>query len=356
MNKTLLLSVLAIIIITSLGFYYAGTLNATGQVTMKTESESTENLVTVDNFIRAETDNYFRLNVLSRDSLGKITHDRNLVQIDQQDIIRSNQDTLYSYAILDLTNPVTITKPETGGRFQSMLIINQDHYTKMIEEDAGTFILNQDNMGTRYVMVLFRTLVDVNNPADVSEANKVQDGLSMEQSSPGTLDLPDWDQKSLAEVRETLNKIALTQSSSAGAFGDEDEVDPLIHLLGTASGWAGSPDAATVYVNGNPKENYGNIPYTLTIEGEVPVDGFWSITMYNKEGFLEKNEYNSNIINDRNAVTNEDGNIVIHFGGDPTNTNFLPITEGWAYVVRMYQPREEILNGSWTFPDIIKVA
>ena len=30
--------------------------------------------------------------------------------------------------------------------------------------------------------------------------------------------------------------------------------------------------------------------------------------------------------------------------------NCLSLTEGWKYVVRMYQPRKEILEGEWTFP------
>jgi len=32
--------------------------------------------------------------------------------------------------------------------------------------------------------------------------------------------------------------------------------------------------------------------------------------------------------------------------------NFLPIMEGWNYIVRLYQPREEILDGTWTFPGV----
>ena len=49
---------------------------------------------------------------------------------------------------------------------------------------------------------------------------------------------------------------------------------------------------------------------------------------------------------------NKDGSITIHFGGDPKSMNFLPITAGWNYAVRMYQPRKEILDGSWTSPAI----
>jgi hypothetical protein len=32
--------------------------------------------------------------------------------------------------------------------------------------------------------------------------------------------------------------------------------------------------------------------------------------------------------------------------------NYLPITEGWNFAIRLYQPRKEILDGSWTFPSI----
>jgi hypothetical protein len=29
----------------------------------------------------------------------------------------------------------------------------------------------------------------------------------------------------------------------------------------------------------------------------------------------------------------------------------LPITPGWNYIVRLYRPRKEVLDGSWTFPE-----
>jgi hypothetical protein len=32
--------------------------------------------------------------------------------------------------------------------------------------------------------------------------------------------------------------------------------------------------------------------------------------------------------------------------------NCLPIMDGWNYTVRLYRPRAEILDGSWTFPAI----
>ena len=355
MNKPLLSVILALIAIASLGSYYMGTISTTGQVIKESES-SAENIVTIDNFVRAETDNYFRINQVVNDAFGKFDHFRDVVPIDEQDVIRMNRDALYSSAIFDLTTPVTITKPDTGDRFQSMIVINQDHYVKMVEHDPGKYTLTQDNMGTRYVIVIFRTLVDAEDPEDIIRTNNIQDQIIAEQESMGTLDLPDWDQESLNEVRDFLNDVALNLEGTTGAFGDEDEVDPLIHLLGAAYIWGGSPPSAATFLNQVVDNNDGNTPYTITIDEEVPVDGFWSVSIYNEEGFFEKNEYDAYVVNNINAVTNEDGKIIIHFGGDPSSLNFLPIEEGWNYIIRLYQPRQEILDGSWTFPDAIKVT
>ncbi len=82
------------------------------------------------------------------------------------------------------------------------------------------------------------------------------------------------------------------------------------------------------------------------------MDAFWSITVYNADGYLEKNELGRNSFNNSSAKPNEDGSYTIRFGGDPKSENYLPITEGWNYAIRMYQPRREILDGWWTFPSI----
>jgi len=51
--------------------------------------------------------------------------------------------------------------------------------------------------------------------------------------------------------------------------------------------------------------------------------------------------------------SNADGSITVNFSGDPDQINQLPIPAGWKYAIRMYEPGEEILDGSWTFPRIV---
>jgi hypothetical protein len=82
-------------------------------------------------------------------------------------VIRLNRDTLYSSAVFDLdVGPVTVTLPDAGKRFMSMQVINEDHYVPAVFYGAGTHILTRENVGTRYVMVAIRTLVDPSDPKD----------------------------------------------------------------------------------------------------------------------------------------------------------------------------------------------
>jgi Protein of unknown function (DUF1254) len=82
--------------------------------------------VTVDNFVRAESDLYMS-NMNKEAPLGKLNHRREPARIDDQIVIRLNHDTLYSSAVFDLdAGPVTITMPDARKRFMSLQIISED--------------------------------------------------------------------------------------------------------------------------------------------------------------------------------------------------------------------------------------
>jgi hypothetical protein len=280
---------------------------------------------------------------------GKIGHVREPVSIDNQIVIRMNRDTLYSFGIFDLTEPVTIVKPDTGKRFQSTVVINEDHYIKLVAYDPGEYVLTREKIGTRYVQVAFRTLVNPGDAADVKAVHAIQDQIIVRQSSPGSFEIPDWDQVSQKKVRDSLLLMGSTLTDSKRMFGDVGDVDPIRHIIGTAGGFGGNPESDAIYLNVFPKKNDGSTAYALKVK-DVPVDGFWSVSVYNADGFFAKNEANAYSFNNLTAKQ-DDGGVTIHFGGDPKQSNYIPITKGWNYTVRLYRPRKEILDGSWKFPE-----
>ncbi|RYD34094.1 MAG: DUF1254 domain-containing protein, partial [Verrucomicrobiaceae bacterium] len=160
--------------------------------------------VTVDNFVRAESDLYFA-NLLkdSGGQLAKFNHRREVAPIDHQTVIRLNRDTIYSSALFDLdAGPVTVTLPDAGKRFRSMQLINEDHYVPEVIYDAGSYKLDKQKVGTRYVVVGIRTLVDPADAEDMRKVHALQDAITVDQpGGPGKFEIPEWDPASQKKVR-----------------------------------------------------------------------------------------------------------------------------------------------------------
>jgi hypothetical protein len=109
--------------------------------------------VTVENFVRAESDAMIRANMkMGGLTVGKLTHSRQPTTPGKDTVIRSNQDTLYSAVVLDLSKPVTLTLPEIGGRYMSAHVINQDHYS-FVETKPGDYRLTEESVGSRFAIV-----------------------------------------------------------------------------------------------------------------------------------------------------------------------------------------------------------
>jgi hypothetical protein len=316
--------------------------------------------VTADNFIRAESDRAFTGEIQStaNDSFGKFHHRREVLALDKQVVPRVNRDTLYSSAVFDLdAGPITITMPDAGKRFMSLIVIDEDHYVHGVYYGPGSHTLTRDEIGTRYVFAALRTLVDPRNPDDLKAVHALQDATKVEQpGGPGTFQVPNWDEGSLMKVRDALMMLNTTLPDLRRAFGSRAQVDPVRHLIGTASAWGGNPDEDAIYLNVTPPRNDGKTLYRLTV-GDVPVDAFWSITVYDAEGYLQKNEYDAYSVNSITAKRSGDGSVTVQFGGcDGKNVDCLPIMPGWNYMVRLYRPRPEILNGTWSFPEAQPVS
>ena len=304
--------------------------------------------VTEDNFARAETDRMFAALQDDAGGINRWNHDRVPVAIDHQTVIRSNRDTLYSIAVVDVTKGAVVTIPDAGERYLSVMVVNEDHYINGVFHRPGRHEISEADFDTPYVLVAARVLVDAADPADLAAAVKIQDQLVIEADSANAFVGGDFETASLDATRQMLLDRAKVGFTAIDTFGRREDVDPAKHLIGTAAGWGGLPETEAFYTAGP-----AGLPATafrLTAR-DVPVDAFWSVSVYNAAGFFEPNDGGVYNINSVSGQKDPDGSVTVHFGGcEDGRPNCIPIMDGWNYVVRMYRPRPEVLDGSYRFP------
>src|SRR5262245_19048066 len=306
--------------------------------------------VTADNFNRAETDMYFS-QFVKRGTLGKFSHRRDLPL--ESTGVRPSRDMLYSEALFDLdAGPIKITLPKTGKRFMSIHAINENHYVFEVAYGGGNYTYSRAEVGTRYLFVALRVLVNPADPEDIKQAQALQDAVVVKQKSTGQFEVTNWDPVSHKKVRDLLLGLNTTLPDLQRAFGNKTQVDSVRHLIGTASAWGGIPDKDIIHVNVTPAKNDGTAVDKRHLPSKIPVDGFWSVSLYDASGHFRKNPYNAYSLNSIAAKKGADGSVAIQFGGcDGKIPNCLPTMKDWNYLVRLYRPRDEILNGKWKFPE-----
>jgi len=191
--------------------------------------------VTPDNYVRAESDFQMKGYIKNLDCFGKFTHSRKPYDVANQVTVRGNRDTLYSFGVFDLTSPLTITLPDNKGRYQSLMIVNQDHSIwGLYGPKKGT--LTEEKVGTRYVFLVIRTFMDPNDEKDIKAAYRLQDAVDVEQADIGKFEVPDWKKEEVEQMRATINVVAATVTDTSKMFGKKEKLDPVYWMLGAALG------------------------------------------------------------------------------------------------------------------------
>lgn len=285
--------------------------------------------------------------------INKWYHFEMPVSIKNQPTIRMNRDTLYSIAVVNVTKEAVITLPKNGKRYMSLLVYNELGYTNKIYYGKGSYKLTPENVGSDYALLIVRTLVDANNPKDIRAVNALQDKLVIKSNDSKSFTMKDWDMTSYTKMYNSLVKLFALLPDASNMFGKKENVDPTRFLIGTAGGFGGLPDTEAVYLNRVPKLLDKSLTMTLK---DVPVDGFWSFTVYNKEGYLFSSKHGLPSLNNLTATPSKDGAYTLYFGNcEKYKENCLAIEDGWNFVVRLYQPREEIISGEWTLPELMPI-
>jgi len=307
--------------------------------------------VTPDNFARAESDMQF-MTVVKRGGFGRFTHERDFAPAGRQAAPWADGDVLRSRAVFDLEmGPISITVPAAGARFVSLEALDEDHYTLAMFYGPGTYTFSFENVSTRYVLIVVRIMVDPADRADLARVQELQDAVVISRLGGGRFVIPNWDPVSQAKVRVALQLLANTIKGDDRTFGARDEVDPVRHLIGTATQWDRCPPRDIAYLHAVPRLNDGRTVHRLSV-GHVPVDGFWSLSVYDANGHFFNEGFEGRTVSSLTARRAADGTVVVQFGGcEPGIENCLQIGKGWCYVVRLYRPRAELLGGKWKFPE-----
>lgn len=319
--------------------------------TLEALVDSREIPVTIDNFIRAATDVELGKYVALAGGVNQFFHFRAPTPVENQPTIRMNRDTLYSTVVVDISEGATLTLPEVGDRYMTAMIVNQDHYINDVFLGGGTYTLDTTTFDTPYVIVFMRTLVDASDPRDVAAVNAIQDAMVIDAASSKPFIPPDYDEEAVELMISEVLRLTQFTPEALRTFGAKSAVDPVRHFIGTAGGWGGLPESEAFYANVEPDLPVG--AYKIEVPADVPVGAFWSVSLYNAAGFFEENAINAYSINSVTGARNDDDSMTVHLGGcDDGPVNCLPIMEGWNYIVRLYQPGAEVIDGSWNFPSV----
>lgn len=248
--------------------------------------------------------------------------------------------------------------------------------------DMKTPVRDQVNgMDTAAYFNLLASLMEDNPPAE-ADAPMVAKMAKLGIAAGEPFDIEGLDpaiQQALQDVpKDGVEEIAATFKSAGeningwvfttktGLYGTDYLQRALLTYFGLGANRPQDAVYPTSEVDGEGNLYSGASKYTLTFaKGEMPpVDGFWSLTMYNAEYFFVANPLNRYTLSQRNQLKqNADGSTTLYIQhenpGPDKQSNWLPAPEGkFVLMLRLYWPKEtepSIIDGTWEPPAVEKV-
>ena len=152
-------------------------------------------------------------------------------------------------------------------------------------------------------------------------------------------------------------------SQSVGVYGNDYFQRAQLALIGLGA----NPPEDAIYpvvvadADGRPLDGHNDYTITFPADGLPPVNAFWSVTMYDAEGYQVANELDRFALGDRDELRfNDDGSLVLYLQhenpGSEKTDNWLPAPQAALGVtMRLYAPRAEVLDGTWAPPAVQRV-
>lgn len=334
MKKLLLSSIIA----ATLG------LSACAQSPATTETVQTAQapvMVTKANYPTVETSRQFAIQIEKAGGVNKMNLWDGISKVDNQPIIRLNQDTVYSMGVVDVSEGATVTLPDAGERFISVQYVDADHYVYAAEYGAGTYDIPQN---TDYMYVLVRIGSESGSVEEDAVIAKLQKQIVIKANSAKPFTPINYDEASLATTHKALLAEFMTgKHDPTTMFNVKGVVNEEARQVGSAIGWGGGQKVDNVWSMRPDSTDFSC--QSTTFENPKNDGGFWSFTVYNKDGFL----FAPSNMNSYKAVPNADGSYTVRFGceGQPNNVEIQNDTGTWNTILRAYRPSELVQSGTW---------
>ena len=250
--------------------------------------------------------------------------------------------------------PVTITLPDAGKRFMSMQVIDEDQYYadgRLRRRHAHAARARRSARAMWPPRSASSSIPAI--PRTSKQVHALQDAIKVEQKSAGQVrgaELGPGEPEQSA--RRAARRSARRCPTRKRMFGTKDEVDPVRHLIGAAIGLGRQSREGRVlsqrHAAAERRQDRLSAHVSRTCRSTASGRSA-STTRTATSSRIAQNAYS---VNNLTAKKNADGSVDVQFGGcDGKAANCLPITPGWNYIVRLYRPRAEILDGSWKFPE-----
>jgi hypothetical protein len=238
--------------------------------------------VTLDNYETAESDLAFT-NITKIVGSNEFFHfPVEAFDLDNQTVVRMNRDTIYSGAIVNVSEGATVTLPESDGRYMSAMIVQNDHYIDQVFKTPGDHAVDAD---TKFVMVAIRIRANINDPEDGDKIRALQQAIRLSANATDPHVMPNYDMEQMEALRNELAAEAAEKGSLNNMQGARGTVDKHMHLLGTAAGWGLLPDANARYLSYGQEDGQGCFQASYSVP-PFNEPGFFSITMYNADGWI----------------------------------------------------------------------
>jgi len=148
--------------------------------------------------------------------------------------------------------------------------------------------------------------------------------------------------------------------SNMGVYGTNYLFRAVIAMIGLGANLPEDAIYPMLLHDSSGDEPVGDHNYVLHFDADQlpPVDAFWSVTMYNVEGFPVPNPLDRYALGDRDPINyNDDGSLDLYIGHKSPSAelepNWLPAPPGpLGITMRLYGPRPEILDGRWDPPPL----